>query len=215
MNPSLLIVGDYAPLILWIKELWEKNPNHLTLGIAPHRRKAPKELDILPFYEPIQKRKIWQLIAQESVSYFVAIASPTQRAAIAEKLLSLTHKPCVNILAPDIVKPASTEMGSGIFIGPGSLISPYTQLEGHIYIEGQTYIGTHTHIDSYVTLRAGSYIGNKVKLEAYVYVGARSVIADNITIGKGSQILPGSVVLSSIPPGKIFGGNPAHEIRYS
>lgn len=54
--------------------------------------------------------------------------------------------------------------------------------------------------------RAPIMIGN------HVFVGAQSVIMKGVTIGDKSMIAAGSVVMSDIPSGEIWGGNPARFI---
>ena len=46
-----------------------------------------------------------------------------------------------------------------------------------------------------------------------VFIGARSIICKGVTIGDKSIIAAGSVVVKSIPPNEIWGGNPARFIR--
>jgi acetyltransferase-like isoleucine patch superfamily enzyme len=47
-----------------------------------------------------------------------------------------------------------------------------------------------------------------------VWIGTRAMILSGITIGKGAVIAAGSVVTKNVPPYAIFGGNPAHLIKY-
>jgi len=48
-----------------------------------------------------------------------------------------------------------------------------------------------------------------VVIEDEVWIGFNATILKNVTIGKGSVIQPGSVVLKNIPEGSIVYGNPA------
>ncbi|MCC8138946.1 MAG: acyltransferase [Lachnospiraceae bacterium] len=52
-----------------------------------------------------------------------------------------------------------------------------------------------------------------VVIEDDVFVGAHTIILKGVTIGKGSIVGAGSVVTRSIPPGEVWGGNPAKFIR--
>lgn len=51
-----------------------------------------------------------------------------------------------------------------------------------------------------------------IVIENNVWVAAGSAILKGVTIGRDSVIAFGSVVVANVPPGKIFGGNPAKEI---
>jgi acetyltransferase-like isoleucine patch superfamily enzyme len=52
-----------------------------------------------------------------------------------------------------------------------------------------------------------------VHICAGAFIGARSIILKGVTIGRGSVIAAGSVVIRDIPPGVIAAGNPARVVR--
>ncbi|GEM_PF-333425 len=53
----------------------------------------------------------------------------------------------------------------------------------------------------------------RVEIGRGCFIGANSVICKPVSIGDGSIVAAGSVVLHDIPPMEIWGGNPAHFIR--
>ncbi|EHH9990959.1 acyltransferase, partial [Escherichia coli] len=55
--------------------------------------------------------------------------------------------------------------------------------------------------------------GVPVIIEDDVWIGTGSIILPGVTIGRGSIIAAGSVVVKSIPPMCIAGGNPAKVIK--
>ncbi len=52
------------------------------------------------------------------------------------------------------------------------------------------------------------YRTGRVAVEDDVYLGAGTVIANNITIGKGTVVMPGTLLVSDVPPQTIIGGFP-------
>lgn len=46
-----------------------------------------------------------------------------------------------------------------------------------------------------------------------VWIGSRSIICPGVTIGEGSVVAMGSVVMSDIPPKTVVAGNPARQLR--
>lgn len=54
--------------------------------------------------------------------------------------------------------------------------------------------------------RAGSNVYKSITVEDGVWIGANSTILQGVTIGKGSIIAAGAVVVHSIPPNTMMGG---------
>jgi len=52
-----------------------------------------------------------------------------------------------------------------------------------------------------------------VRIEDGVFIGTEAMILKGVTIGAESIVAAGAVVVKSIPPGEIWGGNPARFIR--
>jgi acetyltransferase-like isoleucine patch superfamily enzyme len=52
-----------------------------------------------------------------------------------------------------------------------------------------------------------------VKLGDDVFIGTRAILQKSVTIGDGSIVAAGSVVVHDVPPYTIVGGNPARPIR--
>ena len=52
-----------------------------------------------------------------------------------------------------------------------------------------------------------------VRIEEGAFIGTEAIILKGVTVGARSVVAAGSVVAKSIPPGEIWGGNPAKFIR--
>lgn len=52
-----------------------------------------------------------------------------------------------------------------------------------------------------------------IRIENDVFIGARTLVLKGVTIGRGSMIGAGSVVVKSIPPMSVAAGNPAKIIK--
>lgn len=77
-------------------------------------------------------------------------------------------------------------------------------------------INAAAKIDSYVTLRQSTTIGSKAgaeapTVEAGASIGANVVILGSTTVGAGSIVGAGSVVVKDVAPGSTVAGNPARE----
>lgn len=105
----------------------------------------------------------------------------------------------------------SARVGDGVRIGPYSLL-------------GRCSIGNHTQLEAYVTVLGGRHqhkrnslgqIGGAqeenfvmIHIEDDCLIGAHAIIM--ASIGHGTVVRPGSVVLNDLPPDSIVAGNPAH-----
>lgn len=89
----------------------------------------------------------------------------------------------------------------------------------NVKIGGGTRISDSNHHSlDYIKRRdakqdAANAISSPVTIGNDVFIGANSYIGKGVTIGDRSIIAAGSVVVKSIPPDEIWGGNPAKFIR--
>lgn len=74
-------------------------------------------------------------------------------------------------------------VGHDSVIGDGCELAPHTALAGHVRI------------------------GNNVR------VGMGAVFKPFVTVGDGARIGAGAVVIRNVPPGQVWVGNPAHQMK--
>lgn len=93
---------------------------------------------------------------------------------------------------------------------------------------GPVSIGKHCHfgkniqiINSYHDYNSSTkipyddkFIDKKVLIEDYVWVGSNVIILGGVTIGEGSIIQAGSVVVHDLPKFSISGGSPAKVFKF-
>ena len=117
------------------------------------------------------------------------------------------------------------EIGDYSFISGAAIIASKEIIIGsHVFIAGGvTIVDSDFHpVDPAARLLdtiAISTVGNKnmrpsfesapVIIEDNVWIGFNATILKGVTIGEGSIIQPGAVVLKSVPPGSVVSGNPA------
>lgn len=104
------------------------------------------------------------------------------------------------------IHPAA-QIGHGLFIDHGM----------GVVIGETTIIGDQCHIMQGVTLGGTSTRREKrhPTLEDHVLVGAGAKIIGAVTIGRGSKIGAGSVVVSSVPPNATVVGVPGHIVAFA
>lgn len=108
----------------------------------------------------------------------------------------------------------------GVKIGKNCLINtrnwssePYLiQIGDNVAITKNVCI--HTHGGARVARRhyPDFDIFGKVIINDWAYIGTGAQIMPGVTIGEGAMIAAGSIVTKSVPPGTVYGGNPARFI---
>lgn len=112
------------------------------------------------------------------------------------------------------------EIGSRVGISNVTLVC-----NNHVYIGDDVFIGggvqifdTNFHSTDATIRTSGHEIREEVRtapirIGARAFIGANAMIGKGVTIGDEAIVAAGSVVVSSIPPGAVWGGNPARKIR--
>lgn len=107
-------------------------------------------------------------------------------------------------------------IGHRVFIGRGVEFN----LQSKIEIGDDSGIGSgcvitdHNHATALLgdRMRDQPVEIEPIRIGADVIVGVNSVILKGVQIGDGAVVGAGSVVTKSVPPGEIWGGNPARKI---
>ncbi|MDQ7909634.1 acetyltransferase [Phytohabitans sp. ZYX-F-186] len=110
-------------------------------------------------------------------------------------------------------------------IGAGSLVGPGTVLLAGVVLTADVTVGAHvavmpqavlTHDDvvgDFATIASGARLGGSAALERGSYLGAGALVREGVRIGARSLVGMGSVVLTDVPPGEVWVGNPARKLR--
>jgi maltose O-acetyltransferase len=126
------------------------------------------------------------------------------------------------------------QFGRNVTIGPkvnisrSTKIGDFVTLVGCNHLQGDITIGNNVVISRDCTILATNHDYNTcdalpygtaynkktVTIEDNTWIGAHVLIVPGVTIGEGSIIGMGSVVVKDVPPLAVVGGNPAKVIKY-
>jgi maltose O-acetyltransferase len=105
--------------------------------------------------------------------------------------------------------------GQDLFMNFGCVVLDCAE----VHIGKQVAIGPHVQIYTAThpldaELRcSGPELAKEIRIDDCVWIGGGSILCPGVTIGKGSTIGAGSVVVKDIPPHVLAAGNPCRVIR--
>ncbi|MFT5471449.1 MAG: putative colanic acid biosynthesis acetyltransferase WcaF [Verrucomicrobiales bacterium] len=119
----------------------------------------------------------------------------------------LVIRPRVNISFP-----WKLSVGDHVWIGEETLILSlsYVKIGSHVCISQRAFICTGSH-----DFRAETFDmkTGPIRIEDSSWIAAQAFIGRDVTIGTGSVVSAGSVVLKDVLPGTVVRGNPAEPVK--
>lgn len=110
------------------------------------------------------------------------------------------------------------KMGKGVYIDPSATVE--TAYPENVTIGNDVRITANaiimTHIKAPHALRNNGsvpLVKSPVVLEDSCFIGVGAVVMPGVTVGRGSVVTSGSVVLTNVPPGVMVTGNPAKVVK--
>lgn len=106
--------------------------------------------------------------------------------------------------------PLRTEIGKGLAIA-----HPFG-----IIVNGHAKLGCNITLFHGATIGQGDRVGTEGQRETFypvieddVWIGPHAVIVGQVRVGRGSRIMPGTVIVKDVPPFSMVAGNPAKIIK--
>ncbi|MGN6387658.1 MAG: acetyltransferase [Verrucomicrobiota bacterium] len=143
--------------------------------------------------------------------FFVAIGNNAVRAAILERLVSLSGTP-FSIIHPSAVISPLAEIGSGTILAAGCIINPGARIGRNCVINTAASIDHDCALGDHVFIGPGARLAGTVQVDEGASVFTGAVVIPGIRIGKSAIVGAGAVVLKNVPQGVTVAGNPARPI---
>ncbi|HHX59010.1 MAG TPA: acetyltransferase [Candidatus Moranbacteria bacterium] len=142
-----------------------------------------------------------------------AIGDPYVRQTIVKKVAPLGFL-FANIVHPSVKRSPYISMGCGNIIGVSSIMTVNITIGNHNIINHNCTIAHDVFIGNYCNIFSAANLSGNVVLHDLVSIGTNAAIVQGISIGEGTIIGAGSVVVRHLPPNCTAVGVPARPIKF-
>jgi sugar O-acyltransferase (sialic acid O-acetyltransferase NeuD family) len=119
----------------------------------------------------------------------------------------------VSLIDPSAFVSRTASIGAGSVIYPHCFIGLNARLGDLVFALSGCAINHDVVIGDHVVFASGVTLAGHVTVEDDCYLGQACAVRERLTIGRGSMIGMGSVVVDDVPPNSIMVGNPARRLR--
>lgn len=127
--------------------------------------------------------------------------------------LNIPDEKLATFIHPQAYVAANVKIGAGSVIMPNASISSGTRLGRCCLVMAGATIGHNNEIGDHCHLAAQSCLGAYLKIASGVHIGLNASVRENLTLGQGSTLAMGGVLLDNMDDYEIWSGVPAKLLR--
>lgn len=143
----------------------------------------------------------------------IAQGEPSSKIILYHKVKEQGYQ-LANVIHPTAEISVSAQIGSGLIIKRGAVISADAVVEDNVCMEYYALLGHDSIIRAHCQISSLAAIGGHSEIGRGTYIAQSVPVKDNIKIGANSIVGMGAVVLRDIPENVIAMGNPARAMRH-
>ena len=139
-------------------------------------------------------------------------ARPTSRLDVAARL-GLPAERYATLVHPAASIALGTELGPGCVFLAGAVITAPQRVGSHVVAMPHVLLTHDDEVGDGATLAGRAALSGSVHVGRCAYFGAGSLVRQGLKIGDAAVVGMGAVVLTDVPPGETWVGNPARKMR--
>ena len=144
----------------------------------------------------------------------ICVGNGAKRETIAARLtlLGVADERYTTLVHPAVEIPAGCSVGRGSILLAGVVMTATVTVGRHVVAMPQATMTHDNVIDDFATLCAGVSLGGFVHVGRSAYLGMNSCVRQNVTVGDGTTLGMGAVLLADLPVGETWAGVPARSL---
>lgn len=152
-------------------------------------------------------------LTDKKLDAIIAISDPYIRRKTYEQF-HFTKINFPTLIHPSVIKSDSINMGQGIVISAGTILTVDITIEDFVIIDRKCNIGHDTRVGKFSTILPSATVSGNVLITENVLIGSGTTIIQNLSIQKNSIIGAGAVVTKDIPEACTAVGVPAEPVKF-
>lgn len=170
-----------------------------------------KESGILKDCEMISFEQLQKKYLPTDIEIVIGMGEPIYKEQIWKRVKSAGYS-LATLIHPDAEVVPSAELGEGVVVRKGSIVSSDSKVGNNVIIQSyvvighDTKVGNHCQISSFTDVAGHCIVGDRV------FIGLNSCVKEETTIADDAIISMGAVVMKDVATATIMMGNPARVI---
>ena len=141
-------------------------------------------------------------------------AGVTRRRLVARLTeFGVTEDRYASVLHPTVAVPGGCMVGAGSILLAQVALTADVRVGSHVVAMPQVTLTHDDVVDDCSTLCAGVSLGGEVSVGSGAYIGMNAGVRERLRVGVDATVGMGAVVLSDVPDGETWAGNPARPLR--
>jgi UDP-3-O-[3-hydroxymyristoyl] glucosamine N-acyltransferase len=132
----------------------------------------------------------------------VSIAAAAAKLSCAQRLEQAGFE-IVQVRHPTACVAASATIGTGVFLGPLTLVGPEARIEDYAQINNAASVAHHCVVGTAARLSDGVRLAGSVVVGRGAFLGLGVTVNESITIGSDSMVVSGVSLFDHVPPNSV------------